>query len=104
MHLIRNAFTTMGDRLLEVAATLRASPSYAFLTVALPLGGPAFLTAAVLGFGHTIAAFGVVLMIGGGIQEQSAPRLINNPGKLASIRRPQSSDTYLQSANRNPSS
>ncbi|QQO13897.1 molybdate ABC transporter permease subunit [Bradyrhizobium diazoefficiens] len=64
---IRNAFATMGDQPLEIAATLRASPSYAFLTVALPLAGPAFLTAAVLGFAHTIAAFGVVLMVGGNI-------------------------------------
>lgn len=64
---IRNAFMTMGDLPLEVAATLRASPSYAFFTVALPLARPAFLTAAVLGFAHTIAAFGVVLMIGGNI-------------------------------------
>lgn len=64
---IRNAFTTMGDRPLEVAATLRASPSYVFLAVALPLARPAFLTAAVLGFAPTIAAFGVVLMIGGSI-------------------------------------
>lgn len=44
---IRNAFITMGDRPLEVAATLRASPSYAFFKVALPLARPAFLTAAV---------------------------------------------------------
>lgn len=57
----------MGDRPLEAAATLRASPSYAFFTVALPLARPAFLTAAVLGFAHTIAAFGVLLMIGGNI-------------------------------------
>lgn len=34
---IRNVFATMGDRPLEIAATLRASQSYAFLTVALPL-------------------------------------------------------------------
>lgn len=64
---IRNAFIAMGDRPLEDAATLRASPSYAFFTVALPLARPAFLTAAVLGFAHTIGAFGVVLMIGGNI-------------------------------------
>lgn len=62
---IRSAFIAMGDRPLEVAATLRASPSYAFFTVALPLAHPAFLTAVVLGFAHTIGAFGVVLMIGG---------------------------------------
>ncbi len=56
----------MGDRPLEAAATLRASPSCAFFTAAEPLARPAFLTSAVLGFAHTIGAFGV-LMIGGNI-------------------------------------
>lgn len=64
---IRNSFAAMGDRPLEVAATLRASPFYAFWTVALPLARPGFLTAAVLGFAHTVGEFGVVLMIGGNI-------------------------------------
>ena len=64
---IRNAFEAIGDRPLEVAATLRASPARAFWTVALPLARPGFLTAAVLGFAHTVGEFGVVLMIGGNI-------------------------------------
>jgi len=64
---IRNAFEAMGDRPLEVAATLRASPSRAFWTIALPLAMPGFLTGAVLGFAHTVGEFGVVLMIGGSI-------------------------------------
>lgn len=64
---IRNAFEAMGDRPLEVAATLRASPWDAFWSVAVPLARPGFLTAAVLGFAHTIGEFGVVLMIGGNI-------------------------------------
>lgn len=64
---IRNAFTSMGDRPLEVAATLRASPARAFWTVALPLASPGLLTGAVLGFAHTIGEFGVILMIGGNI-------------------------------------
>ncbi|WP_207459685.1 molybdate ABC transporter permease subunit [Azospirillum sp. SYSU D00513] len=64
---IRNAFEAMGDRPLEVAATLRASPARAFWTVAVPLARPGFLTGAVLGFAHTIGEFGVVLMIGGNI-------------------------------------
>jgi molybdate transport system permease protein len=64
---IRNAFEAMGDRPLEVAATLRASPARAFWTVALPLAKPGFLTGAVLGFAHTVGEFGVVLMIGGSI-------------------------------------
>jgi len=64
---IRNAFAAMGDRPLEVAATLRASPWDAFWSVAVPLARPGFVTAAVLGFAHTVGEFGVVLMIGGNI-------------------------------------
>lgn len=64
---IRNAFAAMGNRPLEVAATLRASPACAFWTVAVPLARPGFLTGAVLGFAHTVGEFGVVLMIGGAI-------------------------------------
>jgi len=64
---IRNAFEAMGERPFEVAATLRASPWRAFWTVAVPLARPGFLTAAILGFAHTVGEFGVVLMIGGNI-------------------------------------
>src|SRR5215472_5929798 len=64
---IRNAFTAIGDRPLEVAATLRASPWRAFWTIALPLASPGLLTGAVLGFAHTVGEFGVILMIGGSI-------------------------------------
>ena len=55
----------------EVATTLRASPRRAFWTVAVPLAMPGFLTGAVLGFTHTVDAFGVVLMIGGNIPGQT---------------------------------
>ena len=64
---IRNAFEAFGDRPLEVAATLGATPWDAFWTVAVPLARPGLVTAAVLGFAHTIGEFGVVLMIGGNI-------------------------------------
>ncbi|WP_198666085.1 molybdate ABC transporter permease subunit [Tropicimonas sp. IMCC34043] len=64
---IRNAFEAMGPRPMEVAATLRASPWDAFVTVALPLASPGLLTGAILGFAHTVGEFGVVLMIGGSI-------------------------------------
>ncbi len=64
---IRNAFRAFGERPLEVAATLRASPRRAFWTVAVPLARPGFLTGAVLGFAHTVGEFGIVLMIGGNI-------------------------------------
>jgi molybdate transport system permease protein len=64
---LQDAFSAIGRRPLEVAATLRASPLDRFFTVALPMARPGFITAAVLGFAHTIGEFGVVLMIGGNI-------------------------------------
>ena len=64
---IRNSFEVFGDRPLEVAATLRASPWKVFWTVAIPLARPGFITGAVLGFAHTVGEFGVILMIGGNI-------------------------------------
>jgi molybdate transport system permease protein len=68
---IQNAFEAMGERALEVAATLRASPWDRFFNVAVPLARPGLLTATVLGFAHTIGEFGVVLMIGGAIPGQT---------------------------------
>ncbi|MDR1890326.1 MAG: molybdate ABC transporter permease subunit [Zoogloeaceae bacterium] len=64
---IQNAFEAVGARPLEVAASLRASPWDAFFSIALPLARPGFVTAAILGFAHTVGEFGVVLMIGGNI-------------------------------------
>ncbi|TXT26003.1 MAG: molybdate transport system permease protein [Gallionellaceae bacterium] len=66
---IQNAIESIGRRPLEVAATLRASPWDAFWTVALPLARPGFITAAILGFAHTVGEFGLVLMIGGNIPD-----------------------------------
>lgn len=68
---IRNAFEAFGERPLEVAATLRASPWDTFWTVAVPLARPGFMTGAVLGFAHTVGEFGVVLMIGGNIPDET---------------------------------
>jgi molybdate transport system permease protein len=64
---IQNAFEALGERPLEVAATLRAGPWDRFFTVAVPLARPGFVTAVTLGFAHTVGEFGVVLMIGGNI-------------------------------------
>lgn len=64
---LQNAFEAIGDRPLEVAATLRAGPWDRFFTVALPLARPGFVTASILGFAHTVGEFGVVLMLGGNI-------------------------------------
>ncbi len=68
---LQNAFEAIGERPLEVAATLRASPWDTFWTVAVPLARPGFLSAAVLGFAHTVGEFGVVLMIGGNIPDKT---------------------------------
>lgn len=64
---LQQAFAAIGNAPLEAAATLRASPADAFFSIALPLAAPGFLTAAILGFAHTVGEFGVVLMIGGNI-------------------------------------
>ena len=68
---IQNAFAAIGERPLEVAATLRASPIDTFFSVVLPLAKPGYLTAAVMGFAHTVGEFGVVLMIGGNIPNKT---------------------------------
>ncbi len=64
---LRDAFASIGEGPLEVAATLGATPLQVFTKVAMPLARPGFLTAAILGFAHTLGEFGVVLMIGGNI-------------------------------------
>lgn len=60
-------FRAVPGEFLETAATLGASPSRVFRTIALPLAAPSLITAAVLAFTHTVGEFGVVLMIGGNI-------------------------------------
>ena len=68
---LQNAFEAIGERPLEVAATLRASPWDTFLSVVLPLAKPGYLTATVMGFAHTVGEFGVVLMLGGNIPDKT---------------------------------
>ncbi|MCX2779720.1 molybdate ABC transporter permease subunit [Microbulbifer thermotolerans] len=68
---IQNAVEALGDRPLEVAATLRAGPWDRFFTVVLPLARPGFVTATILGFAHTVGEFGMILMIGGNIPEET---------------------------------
>jgi molybdate transport system permease protein len=64
---LQTAFEAIGQRPLEAAATLRAGPWERFAHVALPLARRGVVTAAVLGFAHTVGEFGVVLMMGGNI-------------------------------------
>nr|VFK22465.1 MAG: molybdate transport system permease protein [Candidatus Kentron sp. MB]VFK28796.1 MAG: molybdate transport system permease protein [Candidatus Kentron sp. MB]VFK74100.1 MAG: molybdate transport system permease protein [Candidatus Kentron sp. MB] len=64
---LQNAFMGVGPALMEAAATLRAGPLDRFFTIALPMARTGLVTAATLGFAHTVGEFGVVLMIGGNI-------------------------------------
>ena len=64
---LRDAFAAIGEQPLEMAACLGATPLDRFRSVVLPLARSGYITAAVLGFAHTLGEFGVVLMIGGNI-------------------------------------
>lgn len=64
---LQNAFEAVGEPLLEAAASLRAGRWDTFRHVVMPLSRSGFITAAILGFAHTVGEFGVVLMIGGNI-------------------------------------
>lgn len=64
---LQNSFSAINRRTLEAASTLRATPTDRFFSVVLPLSRQGFITAATLGFAHTLGEFGVVLMIGGNI-------------------------------------
>ncbi len=68
---LANAFESLGRAPLEAAATLRASPLDTFFSVVLPLCKSAYMTAAVMGFAHTVGEFGIVLMLGGNIPGQT---------------------------------
>jgi len=47
------------------------TPLQAFFKVELPLAWPGILTAVVLTFTHTLGEFGIVLMVGGAIPEET---------------------------------
>lgn len=68
---LQNAFEAVGKQPLEAAATLRAPPWDVFFSVVLPLAKTGYFTAALMVFAHTLGEFGVVLMIGGNIPEQT---------------------------------
>lgn len=64
---LQNAFEGVSKDFMEASRTLGASQLDAFFSIAVPLARRGFLTAAVLGFAHTLGEFGVVLMVGGNI-------------------------------------
>ena len=64
---LQAAFRQLPESLLEAAAVLGAGPADRWFSVVLPNCRHSFMTAASLGFAHTVGEFGVVLMIGGNI-------------------------------------
>lgn len=64
---LREAFAAIDPRVLDAAATLRASAWDRFFSVVLPLSRGGVLTAVVITFAHTVGEFGVIAMLGGNI-------------------------------------
>ncbi|MDX1496446.1 MAG: molybdate ABC transporter permease subunit [Salinisphaeraceae bacterium] len=64
---LHDRFASLDQSLLDAAASLRAGPWDRFISIVLPQSRISLITAAALGFAHTLGEFGVVLMIGGNI-------------------------------------
>jgi len=64
---LQSAFESIGQEVVEAAATLGAKPLDAFFSIAMPMAKRGFLTASIMGIAHTLGEFGVVLMVGGNI-------------------------------------
>jgi len=64
---LQAAFMRIPPGLMQAAATLGAPPLDQFRSLVMPMCRRSFVTAASLGFAHTVGEFGVVLMIGGNI-------------------------------------
>ena len=64
---LQASFEQLPRSLLEAAATMGANRLDQFISVVLPLCRRGFISAASLGFAHTVGEFGVILMIGGNI-------------------------------------
>lgn len=60
-------FSNLSRDMLDASATLGLGLKSTFQHLVLPVMKPAILTAATLGFAHTLGEFGLVLMIGGNI-------------------------------------
>jgi molybdate transport system permease protein len=64
---LQKAFEQLGEPLLEAGAMLGAGTVDRFFNIVIPMTKASFITAASLGFAHTVGEFGVILMIGGNI-------------------------------------
>lgn len=68
---LQASFEQLPRSLLEAAATMGADFKDQFFSIVIPLSRRSFITAASLGFAHTVGEFGVVLMIGGNIPNET---------------------------------
>lgn len=68
---LQRAFEQFDHKMLEAAATMGASRIDRFFSIILPMTKGSFILATALGFAHTVGEFGVVLMIGGNIENET---------------------------------
>ena len=68
---LQTAFENMGKDSIEAAATLGSGPLDTFWHVVIPLSSRGFSSGCVLSFAHTVGEFGVVLLIGGSIPNET---------------------------------
>lgn len=71
VHPIQSGFKALSPHLKEASYSLGKSKWTTFFKVLLPNIKPALLTGIVLSFAHTIGEFGVVLMIGGNLPNET---------------------------------
>lgn len=67
VHPLEQAFSGLGRRPVEVAASFGAGVVDRFVSVIVPMTKRGFIVAITLSFAHTMGEFGVVLMVGGNI-------------------------------------
>ncbi|MEO1953381.1 MAG: molybdate ABC transporter permease subunit [Campylobacterales bacterium] len=68
---LQNGFESLNKNMLEASYISGKSRFETLLKVALPNIKPALLTATIITFAHTIGEFGVVLMVGGNIPDET---------------------------------
>lgn len=68
---LQTAFEKLDYKVIEAAYTLGASHLRTFSLVIMPMIRRGFITALILGFAHTVGEFGVVLMVGGNIPDET---------------------------------
>ena len=68
---MQRAFASIPREIREAAACCGMSPKQVLWRIELPLAWPGILSAMVMSFAHTLGEFGIVLMIGGNIPNET---------------------------------